>query len=241
MKLSTITKTCALTAVFCSVSFGQFWTAGTEGTGKQYISPYYNGAYYNILAQSPSGWAKAGDTAVVQFGASNNTVKATFGKGISINPYGLTVPAIFTQEVTGNVGIGTATPTATLFVNGSIAYKMVPYETPYHYQITPNDNLVVISCNVATDGPKLPDLSSCGEGKVITIKNTWYTPMKITVSPAGTLDMIESAGGNPAYKSITLTPTANDKSVCIQLISANRIHEWFILSHTGNITYSTSP
>jgi hypothetical protein len=65
----------------------------------------------NMLVRGPNNFTKAGDTAKLFVGDKNHSIEAIYASGLAIGTY--KVPqAIFLQDKTGNVGIGTSTPTA---------------------------------------------------------------------------------------------------------------------------------
>ena len=68
-----------------------------------------------------SRYSQAGDTANLILGDGFSKVSALYGQGISISPYGTTNP-FFVQQTTGNVGIGTTSPSQLLEVNGNAKF-----------------------------------------------------------------------------------------------------------------------
>jgi hypothetical protein len=72
----------------------------------------------NILAKGTNNFRKSGDSASFYVGDTNHLVQATFGGGLTLGAY--KVPqALFVQDVTGNVGIGTGAPGDALDVVGT--------------------------------------------------------------------------------------------------------------------------
>ncbi len=72
----------------------------------------------NILVQGAGSFDLTGEEATVYLGDTNHFFQSIFGQGVKIGTFG--VPdGIFLQEGTGNVGIGTTTPTETLEVIGN--------------------------------------------------------------------------------------------------------------------------
>lgn len=64
----------------------------------------------NILATGPTTFTKAGDTAFLYVGDINHPIEAIWDNGLAIGAY-KAPEAIFIADFTGNVGIGTTTPT----------------------------------------------------------------------------------------------------------------------------------
>ena len=72
----------------------------------------------NLLVRGVNNFSKVGDTAYLYVGDTNHPLEAIYASGLAIGAY--KVPqAIFIQDKTGNVGIGTTTPTSAFDVNGN--------------------------------------------------------------------------------------------------------------------------
>ena len=72
----------------------------------------------NLLVRGTGNFTAAGNTAYVYVGDTNHSIEAINASGLAIGAY--KVPqAIFLQDKTGNVGIGTTTPAYTLDVHGT--------------------------------------------------------------------------------------------------------------------------
>ncbi len=72
----------------------------------------------NLLVKGTKNFKSAGNKAYVYVGDTNHSIAATYASGLAIGTY--KVPqAIFVQDTTGDVGIGTTTPAYTLDVNGT--------------------------------------------------------------------------------------------------------------------------
>jgi trimeric autotransporter adhesin len=75
----------------------------------------------NILARGTDNFQKSGDTAFVYVGDVNHPIEALFNGGLALGAYKFP-QALYIQDNTGNIGIGTTTPGATLEVNGTTAF-----------------------------------------------------------------------------------------------------------------------
>lgn len=71
----------------------------------------------NIMIKGPTNFVAAGNLARVLVGDANHGVRATSGSGLSLDTY-LVPSAIFVQDKTGWVEIGTTSPLSLLQVNG---------------------------------------------------------------------------------------------------------------------------
>lgn len=71
----------------------------------------------NLLVEGGDGFNQDGETASLFLGDQNHSIQSKHGKGVSINTFGAN-DAFFIEQGTGNVGIGTTTPSKQLDVNG---------------------------------------------------------------------------------------------------------------------------
>lgn len=72
----------------------------------------------NALVKGTNNFQKAGDAAYLYVGDANHAIEAAYGSGLVLGAY--KVPqAVFIQDKTGYVGVGTTTPTAILDVSGT--------------------------------------------------------------------------------------------------------------------------
>ncbi|HEV2115634.1 MAG TPA: hypothetical protein VGR48_06395 [Terriglobales bacterium] len=71
----------------------------------------------DILIKGPNNFVAAGNQAHLYLGGPNHFIVATYGLGVSIGAVSA-ANAVFIQDKTGNVGIGTTTPSSRLVVNG---------------------------------------------------------------------------------------------------------------------------
>jgi hypothetical protein len=78
----------------------------------------------NMLVRGADNFNKAGDTAYVYVGDTNHPIEAIWAGGLALGAY-KAPQAIFIQDETGNVGIGTPTPTSPLEVSGDGAKPVV--------------------------------------------------------------------------------------------------------------------
>jgi len=77
----------------------------------------------NILVRGTDNFQKSGDTASVFVGDSDHQVEAIYASGLAIGAY--KVPqAVFVQDKTGNVGVGTTSPKARLDVASTTTAAM---------------------------------------------------------------------------------------------------------------------
>jgi len=73
----------------------------------------------NLSVQGEGGYNEAGERGIVYLGDTNAYITSVFGSGVRIGAYN--VPdAITLLQSSGNVGIGTSSPTAKLMINGSL-------------------------------------------------------------------------------------------------------------------------
>ena len=78
----------------------------------------------NMLVRGADNFSKSGDTAYVYVGDAHHTVEAMYATGLALGAY--KVPqAIFIQDKTGNVGIGTTTPAAGILTTVANSAKVV--------------------------------------------------------------------------------------------------------------------
>ncbi len=76
-------------------------------------------------------WASAGDQAFQYLGDGNHGIRAEFGTGVTLFTSGIS-DGVFLEQVSGNVGIGTASPTTRLqvagdaYVNGNLGVGTTP-------------------------------------------------------------------------------------------------------------------
>jgi hypothetical protein len=78
----------------------------------------------NLLVKGVDNFQKSGDTASLYVGDTNHPVQAIYASGLALGAY--KVPqALFIQDSTGNVGIGTTAPASLLDVNGSSSKPVV--------------------------------------------------------------------------------------------------------------------
>jgi len=79
-----------------------------------------------VLIEGNGGWDGAGDVALLGFGVNleHFFIKAAWGDGLKMGVYGTVDPFVI-KQVTGNVGIGTASPVSKLDVNGTTTTKVL--------------------------------------------------------------------------------------------------------------------
>jgi len=87
-----------------------FQAGGNIGLGTTTPMHKFQVDFGNMLVRGPNDFKKAGDTAFLFVGDTNHAIEALWNGGLSIGAY--KVPrAFFIAGSTGNVGIGTTTPT----------------------------------------------------------------------------------------------------------------------------------
>jgi hypothetical protein len=92
---------------------GNLSVTGSVGIGTSAPTQKLEVDLGNAMVKGPNNFKKNGDTAFLYVGDTNHPVEALYNFGLSIGAY--QVPnAIFIQDSTGNVGIGTTAPTGAL-------------------------------------------------------------------------------------------------------------------------------
>ena len=82
----------------------------------------------NMLVRGADNFGKSGDTAYVYVGDAHHPIEAIYGNGLAIGAF--KVPqAIFIQDKTGNVGIGTTTPAAGILTTVANSASVVGFST----------------------------------------------------------------------------------------------------------------
>lgn len=84
----------------------------------------------NIFVNGSGNFVNSGDIAKVTFGDSNHFIECVKGTGIVIGTYQAST-GIVLRESSGNVGIGTDSPTARLDANGATGYNQLRMRTSY--------------------------------------------------------------------------------------------------------------
>ena len=84
----------------------------------------------NIFINGPNNFVNNGDEAKITFGDSNHFIKEVKGTGVEIGTY-QAATGIVLHEASGNVGIGTDTPTARLDANGATGYNQLRMRASY--------------------------------------------------------------------------------------------------------------
>ena len=92
-------------------------------TGKMVLDKTGNLAIYSgdILTQGTNSFQSSGDEAALFLGDNYNHIKAVYGFGLKIGTFGVVNSAMSILSGSGNVGIGTETPSYKLEVNGDAA------------------------------------------------------------------------------------------------------------------------
>jgi hypothetical protein len=121
----------------------------------------------NMLVRGTDNFSKSGDTAYVYVGDTSHPIEAIRAGGLAIGAY--KVPqAIFIQDKTGNVGIGTTTPTTgilnTVAISASeIGLSTIGYNAPLYSYKSGSDGLHVTGGN----GDPASPISTLGGNAVV--------------------------------------------------------------------------
>jgi hypothetical protein len=99
-------------------------SAGNVGIGTLTPTQTFEVHRGNALVRGPQGFAGTGATASLYVGDTNHPVEAIFNTGLAIGAY-LAPQALFIQDRTGDVGIGTTAPTSPLDVRGTSSNQIV--------------------------------------------------------------------------------------------------------------------
>jgi len=92
---------------------GNLSVTGNVGVGTSAPTQKLEVDLGNAMVKGPNNFKKNGDTAFLYVGDTNHPVEALYNSGLAIGAY--QVPnALFIQDRTGNVGIGTTAPTGAL-------------------------------------------------------------------------------------------------------------------------------
>jgi hypothetical protein len=94
---------------------------GNVGIGSAAPAQKFEVDLGNLLAKGADNFRKSGDTASLYVGDTNHLVEAIYAGGLAMGAYEAP-QALFIRDITGNVGIGTATPATTLEVNGTTQF-----------------------------------------------------------------------------------------------------------------------
>jgi hypothetical protein len=99
-------------------------SAGDIGIGTLTPTQKFEVHRGNALVRGPQGFAGTGATAFVYVGDTNHPIEAIWNTGLAIGAY-LAPQALFIQDRTGNVGIGTKTPVSLFDVTGKTSNQIV--------------------------------------------------------------------------------------------------------------------
>ncbi len=95
-------------------------TLGNVGVGTTFPSQKVDVDWGNIIVQGTGSCDAPGEEGIVYLGTTHHLIKGVYGYGVKIGTYARGDSALTIRELTGNVGIGTASPSEKLTVRGNI-------------------------------------------------------------------------------------------------------------------------
>ncbi len=105
---------------------GNLFASGTVGIGTTNPTESKVHVVGDLKVAGDDGWDSNGDEAVIGLGniLGHFFIKAVYGDGLKLGAYA-TTDAFVLKQISGNVGIGTASPTSKLDVNGTTTTKVL--------------------------------------------------------------------------------------------------------------------
>jgi hypothetical protein len=95
-------------------------TLGNVGIGTTFPSQKVDVDWGNVIVQGTGSCDAPGEEGIVYLGTTHHHIKGVYGYGVKIGTYARGDSALTIRELTGNVGIGTASPSEKLTVRGNI-------------------------------------------------------------------------------------------------------------------------
>jgi hypothetical protein len=95
-------------------------TVGNVGIGTTFPSQKVDVDWGNVIVQGTGSCDQPGEEGIVYLGTTHHHIKGVYGYGVKIGTYAQGDSALTIRELTGYVGIGTASPSEKLTVRGNI-------------------------------------------------------------------------------------------------------------------------
>jgi len=160
-----------------------------------------------VLIEGNDGWDGSGDEAVLGFGVNlqHFFIKAAWGDGLKMGVYGAVDPFVI-KQISGNVGIGTASPSRKLTVRGNVLLE------------SPTTGLAVVELGEGLDYAEGFDVTNSEKpepGSVLIIDPDNPGKLKISTNPYDTKVAGIVAGAHGIGSGVRLGAEQFDNNVAL--------------------------